>query len=1610
MIPVGDLPSIQSVLGVFWIHSSVMGSDDWQNITSKKHRRSKEDDVLNISKSVYVANFPDSTSARDLWKVCSAYGTVVDVFIPFKKSKAGKRFAFVRFIKVPTTAHKNSFAAVLKDSNRPVEPAIVLDDSCIKEFDFNLSLMGKVNEVPTIPNLPVLIAKEGFLNVKIKYLGGMWLLFDFDSSASKQKFLAHTGVRSWFSILKQADNNFVNNERIIWVSVEGLPVKAWTHNSFRKIASIWGELVEWEDDEHTSFSCKNLCLKTKMDVVINDKRKIIIHGIAYWIRVKEFDAWVPDFEDDDDSLSSGEDAPIFNNDIEDSEVDKVSETSFIQEFDHVLNSVHDEAPQSKAAEALPNEETPVSEDPFGIYGLLHKNNNNNSGSMESVDPKFPPGFTPSTSDQEKPKEDPVQVSSNCAHPSSSRTRESKKNRGMTSFPNSHSGSFKQKAGGSIIDLMDELVNVGRAMGYKMDGCLGNKAKRRWINGLCHKHRINFMSLQETKMEDIDVCTIKEVWGNMYFDHVVGPSVGFSGGIVCIWNTNMFVKEHVSKSDYFVAIMGTWIPSSTRLLVISIYAPQELSEKRDLWNYLQSFISRWDGETVLMGDFNEVRSERERFGSVFNQQGATAFNQFISSSSLIDPPLDGYAFTWSHKNASKMSKLDRFLLSEGLFDFFPHLSAICLDKNLSDHRPILLRESCLDYGPTPFRFFHSWFSLDGFDAFVENTWNSLMVSDDNALIRLQRKLQLLKIAIKSWTKEFRLKSNAKKCQIQQDILCLDKLFDLGLINDDSLNKRALLLNELHEINSVNASELSQKAKIRWSIEGDENSKFFHGIINKKRAQLAIRGILADGNWISEPSLVKNEFFHHFSKQFSSPPSSYICLDYEFPVRLTSDQVEDLESEISNEEVKAAVWDCGVNKSPGPDGYTFEFFRKYWTFIGNDIIQAVKAFFANGCFPRGCNSSFIALIPKIQDAKFVKDFRPISLIGSTYKIISKILANRLCLVLPDLISDVQSAFVANRQILDGPFILNELMSWCKHTKFKGMIFKVDFEKAFDSVKWDYLDETLKSFGFGLKWRNWISGCLNNAKGSVLVNGNPTKEFQFFKGLKQGDPLSPFLFILVMETLHLSFKRIINVGLYRGISINGSLTLSHLFYADDVVFVGEWKDSNIHILLNVLKCFFLASGLKINLQKSKLMGLGVSLNVVNSAANLMGCSILQLPFNYLGVKVGCNMSYIGSWDDVISKVSSRLSKWKIKSLSIGGRLTLLKSVLTSIPLYHMSIFKVPMGALKKLESIRKNFFNGHDGFARKSSWFNWNKALASKKNGGIGVSSFFAINRALLFKWVWRFFSDDSSLWSTFIKALFGFHGAIGLTVKPNRRSIWFDILQAVNSLKDKGIDFLQFIRKKIGNGVNTSFWADSWIGSIPFKEKFPRLYALEESKSISMADKLGLSSLYLSFRRPPRGGIEQESFNLLCQSVRGLVLSNIEDRWSWSLEGSGLFSVKSSRAYIDDLLIPKAEATTRWIRIFPIKINMFAWKVCLDALPTRCNMSLRGIDIPSILCPLCNRAVENSDHIFFSCSMVRKVWRRLLTWLELNVSSFHSYNEWISWLSSIRLPKLLKGLVT
>ncbi|GJX45274.1 hypothetical protein Tco_0261950 [Tanacetum coccineum] len=177
---------------------------------------------------------------------------------------------------------------------------------------------------------------------------------------------------------------------------------------------------------------------------------------------------------------------------------------------------------------------------------------------------------------------------------------------------------------------------------------------------------------------------------------------------------------------------------------------------------------------------------------------------------------------------------------------------------------------------------------------------------------------------------------------------------------------------------------------------------------RSADFVIRsGITVDGEWIVDPLAVKSVFLKYFPTQFSSHVSPRICFTDQFTNRLSLEQQADLERNVSNEKIKSAVWDCGTNKSPGPDVFTFEFFRRYWKLLEHDIVGAVKDFFASGTFPLGCNYSFIALIPKIHDAKVVKDYRPISLIGSLYKTIAKILANRLSFVISGLISDVQSS---------------------------------------------------------------------------------------------------------------------------------------------------------------------------------------------------------------------------------------------------------------------------------------------------------------------------------------------------------------------------------------------------------------------------------------------------------------------------------------------------------------------------------------------------------------------------------------------------------------------------
>nr|GEY28825.1 RNA-directed DNA polymerase, eukaryota [Tanacetum cinerariifolium] len=676
--------------------------------------------------------------------------------------------------------------------------------------------------------------------------------------------------------------------------------------------------------------------------------------------------------------------------------------------------------------------------------------------------------------------------------------------------------------GSMIEAFVSHIEMGNVLGYDTEDSKNDLKK--FIDSLGAR-QVSFLGIQETHATKLDPFKIKRTWGNSQFDFVESPSSGRSGGLVSIWDPNVFSKVNDFQFENLLIVEGTWIVSRIHCFMINVYAPQDDSKKR-LWNDIFDIMNSKRSHHLIFGDFNMVRFASERFGSVFNHASTNVFNQFIRDAHLWDIPFGGHLFTRFNKHGDKLNSLNREKeeLSNKIIDF---------DANIASRS--------------------SDFIID--------------------------------------------------------------------------SQRALWIDRLRDIELKENTDASQKAKIRWDIEADENSNFFHAMVNQKR--------------------------------------------------------------------------------------------------------------------RGCNTSFITLIPKVPSPMVFSDFRLISLIGAQYKIIAKVWANRLARVIDTVISMEQSAFIKQRQILDGPLMVNEVIQWCKRKKSKLMV--------------------LHFMGFNETWIRWISGCLHSVVASILINGSPTYEFNIHRGLRQGDPLSPFLFIIAMEGIHVAMKDAMSAGLYNGFRIN-TLNLSHLFFVDDALFIEEWSNTNIKSLVSNLDCFNQVSGLKINFNKSNLFGVGVPFAEVVSLASITGCNALSTPFNYLGLPIDCNMALVKSWDPIIDKVCKRLSNWKASLLSIGGRTTLITSVLGAI--------------------------------------------------GGLGIGSLYSLNHALIQKWRWRFLHNPHALWVRLIVAIHG----------PNEDStflfrhikctgVWNRNVGSINSMHEKGFIPHSLIQRRVNNALNKGAlvrdcWNNCW----------------------------------------------------------------------------------------------------------------------------------------------------------------------------------------------------------
>lgn len=461
--------------------------------------------------------------------------------------------------------------------------------------------------------------------------------------------------------------------------------------------------------------------------------------------------------------------------------------------------------------------------------------------------------------------------------------------------------------------------------------------------------------------------------------------------------------------------------------------------------------------------------------------------------------------------------------------------------------------------------------------------------------------------------------------------------------------------------------------------------------------------------------------------------------------------------SDSEIKKALFQMHPSKSPGPDGMSPFFYQKYWEVVKHDVCLAVRYFLTTSCLFRQSNFTHLTLIPKVKEPKQALDLRPIALCNVVYQIASKVLANRLKIILPQIISPLQSAFVPGRLISDNTLVATEIahfMHKLRRQKEGFFSLKLDISKAYDRLEWSFLEAILPKLGFARNWIDLILCSLKFVSYAILVNGEPEGYIVPSRGIRQGDPLSPYLFILCVEGLSAMITRSTSEGLINGITVcPGAPVIHHLLFADDSFLFGEASEHECISFRTILNVYERASGQKINLQKSSVV---FSKNVLwetkNSLSAILGVPCVEEHGLYLGLPIHVGRSKTAIFAYLKERLSKKLISWRTKILSSAGKEILIKAVAQTVPSYVMNCYLLPKSLCDDLHQLCAQFFWGGTEDKRKIHWRSWDRFCLSKAEGGMGFKNLHGHNLAMLAKQGWRLITNPNSLIARMYKAIY------------------------------------------------------------------------------------------------------------------------------------------------------------------------------------------------------------------------------------------------------------------
>lgn len=791
-----------------------------------------------------------------------------------------------------------------------------------------------------------------------------------------------------------------------------------------------------------------------------------------------------------------------------------------------------------------------------------------------------------------------------------------------------------------------------------------------------------------------------------------------------------------------------------------------------------------------------------------------------------------------------------------------------------------------------------------------------------------------------------------------------------------------------------SFLQQRSKVNWLGKGDCSSGYYHRSIRTRQAINLISTLLDDnGRLIDSKADIQNHIVGFYENLLGGhQDQSLASLDdlmVLLPQRLSISILETISRPFTDEDIQQVFFSMPKNKAPGPDGFPSEFFTGNWDTVGRDAIDAVQEFFSSGTLLQQWNTTILTLIPKKKNANRIADFRPISCCNTLYKAVSKLLAERLKQVLPSLISNSQSAFIPGRLLVENVLMATELIqgyNWKKITK-RSML-KVDLKKAFDSINWSFIVLILRALGFPEPFVNLIYQCISTTRFSVAINGELCGYFKGARGLRQGDPLSPYLFVLAMEVFSQMMNKEFDSGAigYHPVASNPCVT--HLAFADDIMIFFDGHFSSLQQILLTMERFATWSGLKMNRSKTELFTAGLNQEETTNMMSL-GFSIGSLPVRYLGLPLMHRKLQICDYRPLLDQLIARFTSWSSRALSFAGRRELIGSVIYGTLNFWFSSFILPKGCIKQVESLCSRFLWNGNINKRAAARISWSTCCLPKSEGGLGLRDFYIWNKTLCLKLIWLLFTENESLWAAWCK-LNRIKQDCLWSLDSLSQSSW--IWKALLKLRPLAE---QFLRCHIGNGRRASFWFDHWTPMGPlikfFGESGPSQLGVPLNSSISEACSLTGWNL-----RPARSP-EAEALQIHLCSVPLPSLTLACDSFSWEIDDLSLkaFSAKDTWENIRNRGTQQTWTDSVWFKGCIPSHAFMMWMTHLDRLPTRQRIARWNVQSLDKCCVF-NTYMESRDHLFLRCGYAEQVWLFITKRLGYKPFLFHTWTAFMDWL--------------